>query len=312
VASFVTFLEHGVCPKCGARKHELILNGELNNYHEVVASIGQRSGKSAVGQQISAYVEAKFLKMQNPSRLYKQMNSTILYGTYVGLTVAKCISLAWNPTYNIIKRSPWFQGYYAMLADTGNRLGEEVARIKDTYRFYMHRNLNFYPAGPNKRLLRGDCVRGSTMINTNGGFYHINELISNKGFTEVTNMKVDTPNGAKKVTHLYKTKRKTIKIITRNGYSVSGTEEHPMLVLTKDLDYKWAKISELKVGDWIVSKTKYAKPLFGTRKVKLDEATVLGYHVANGCSNRCEISTSDPNVSERLCAAVKRLGGYVA
>jgi intein/homing endonuclease len=198
-----------------------------------------------------------------------------------------------------------------MLADTGNRLGEEVARIKDTYRFYMHRNLNFYPAGPNKRLLRGDCVRGSTMINTNGGFYHINELISNKGFTEVTNMKVDTPNGAKKVTHLYKTKRKTIKIITRNGYSVSGTEEHPMLVLTKDLDYKWVKISELKVGDWVVSKTKYAKPLFGTRKVKLDEATVLGYHVANGCSNRCEISTSDPNVSERLCAAVKRLGGYV-
>lgn len=38
----VTFLEYGVCPKCGARKSELVRTGELNFYQELALCAGQR------------------------------------------------------------------------------------------------------------------------------------------------------------------------------------------------------------------------------------------------------------------------------
>jgi len=38
----VSLLHHGVCPKCGARKSELIASGELNFYNELVVVAGQR------------------------------------------------------------------------------------------------------------------------------------------------------------------------------------------------------------------------------------------------------------------------------
>ena len=41
-----TFLEHGVCPECGARKSELFDEGLLNLYDEMDLVLGQRSGKA--------------------------------------------------------------------------------------------------------------------------------------------------------------------------------------------------------------------------------------------------------------------------
>lgn len=43
----------------------------------------------------------------------------------------------------------------SMLDDYGKRLGIEFYRHKDLYIKYMHKNLELYPSGPNKRALRG-------------------------------------------------------------------------------------------------------------------------------------------------------------
>ena len=42
----IVFLEHGKCPSCKARKHELIADGMLNLYDEMDLVLGQRSGKA--------------------------------------------------------------------------------------------------------------------------------------------------------------------------------------------------------------------------------------------------------------------------
>ena len=42
----IVFLEFGVCPRCGARKHKLVRKNELNLYDEMDLVLGQRSGKA--------------------------------------------------------------------------------------------------------------------------------------------------------------------------------------------------------------------------------------------------------------------------
>lgn len=42
IRKHVVALEHGVCPKCGARRSQMIRNGELNFYNELAVNAGQR------------------------------------------------------------------------------------------------------------------------------------------------------------------------------------------------------------------------------------------------------------------------------
>lgn len=108
VAENVTFLQYGKCPKCGNRKSDLIKEGKLPEYQSFSGCLGQRSGKSALISQLSPYIIHKFLKMQNPNRLFGLMDNTVLSGTFVGLTFARAMSLLWTPVHNMITISPWF------------------------------------------------------------------------------------------------------------------------------------------------------------------------------------------------------------
>lgn len=156
VAENVTFLKHGKCPKCGSRKSELIREGLLPEYQSFSGCLGQRSGKSALISQLSPYVMHKFLKMQNPNRLFSLMENTVLSGTFVGLTFARAMSLLWTPVHNAVTLSPWFENYHKLMESYSQKYGVVACVIKDTFIDYRHRRLRFYPMGPNKRTLRGD------------------------------------------------------------------------------------------------------------------------------------------------------------
>jgi hypothetical protein len=45
--------------------------------------------------------------------------------------------------------------YHAMLTEQAARTGEDLFKFKDTFLLYKHRRLFIYPAGPDKRILRG-------------------------------------------------------------------------------------------------------------------------------------------------------------
>lgn len=197
--------------------------------------------------------------------------------------------------------------YHKVLDNYKNRYGKELYRQSSEFLRYNHQNIEFYPSGPMKRTLRGDCLVGSTMVNTRSGFVHFEELGFGKGFNETVDT-IDSPLGNRGVSHTYKkVGREIVSIKTRNGFELKGTPEHPVLVLTPELNYHWVRLDELKAGHFLVSKTAMNQPLFGNSGVTKDMATIIGIFVANGYRNA--ISSNDPLVIKPFYAAIKRATG---
>lgn len=151
----ICLMEHGVCPSCKRNRADMIRKGKLKDYFELAGLAGQRSGKSLLVTMLSAYVLHYYLKVQNPALYFDQLPNTVFHGTFVGLTYGGAKELLYDPFYELIANSTWFQEYHELLRHAEGKLGEEVYKFKDTFLHYRHRNLMVYPQGPNKRSLRG-------------------------------------------------------------------------------------------------------------------------------------------------------------
>ena len=148
-------LNYGKCPKCKRNKLDLLRDKTVKPYQELGALLGQRSGKSVMlTAPISAYLTHRYLKLQRPYEMY-DLNPTTLFGTFVAQTFANAYEQIWLPYKTYIDSSPWFQSMFDLLRDTGNRLGEELFKSNLQSLHFLHRQLMFYPAGPNRKLLRG-------------------------------------------------------------------------------------------------------------------------------------------------------------
>lgn len=167
----VQFLYHGVCPKCGARKSELVKSGELNAYVELDVCAGQRSGKSAFFNLLVPYLTHKWVKVEKPVETLGLMSSSILIGTCTALTWAKAQELLYDPISNAIENNKWFQQYFQLLDDYEERTGIELYKFKDTFLSFNHKNLILNTSGPNKRTLRG-ATRWVSIIDEIGWFPH--------------------------------------------------------------------------------------------------------------------------------------------
>lgn len=151
----VALLDKGVCPHCKKGRAWFVKKGKLNFYYEAALSAGQRSGKSAWLGMMSAYLTHLQIKLQKPNEVYGLMRSNVLHGTFAALTYAQAKDTLWEPFYGHLTDSPWFSSYHRMLDDAQNKYGEELYKLKDTFVMYRHRRLLVYPAGPDKRTLRG-------------------------------------------------------------------------------------------------------------------------------------------------------------
>lgn len=147
-------MEYGICPKCKRSKLDHFKKGTMNPYQELAGLAGQRVGKSLITAASSAYLTHKLLKMQDPSRVYGILNTTLV-GTFVGLTYNAAYEQLWLPYKNFLEASPWFRDYHQMLTDTGLKYDEELFKLGQTSVHYLHRNHLVYPSGPNKKTLRG-------------------------------------------------------------------------------------------------------------------------------------------------------------
>lgn len=152
----VCLLEHGVCPSCKGRRSEFIKNENLYFYQELAVCAGQRSGKSlCVGGLFSPYMTHRILKMQKPTEIYNISSSTILHGTFCALTYAQAKETLWEFFYGTLIESSWFREYHKMLDYYSDKYGQSLYKFNDTFVVYRCRNLMWYPAGPDKRILRG-------------------------------------------------------------------------------------------------------------------------------------------------------------
>lgn len=157
-ARSVTLMHNGVCPKCGATRHELLASGKQNDYYEFDLVAGQRSGKTTVAATLSTYVFHRHLKSPKLSSMVSGIQDfTPLTASFVALTVTKAIKLLWTPVRDMIAASEWFNDYFDTLDRIGRQNGKELYQFKPSgvYLRVFHRNLEMLPEGPSKRTLRG-------------------------------------------------------------------------------------------------------------------------------------------------------------
>jgi len=165
------------------------------------------------------------------------------------------------------------------------------------------------------------CVTGDSLIVTEKGLINIGDL-SNK---ENINIKILSKD--KKIHKASKwfdsNEHPTIKITTNKGYSITGSYNHPLLILSKDEDgkpiFKWRLLEKIKEGDYVVidrsvdrlwpdknlNLSKYYPKITVGRRIKtilpeyLDEnlAFILGSLASEGSLNkkRIEFCNVDEN-----------------
>ena len=150
----ITPFEWGVCPKCGYRKHQLLADG-FKVPHTGVVMAGQRSGKSALTAMVHTYLLHGYLKLQNAPKVMGLLDNEILEDTLVALTATKAKSLLYSKVEGYLKQSKWFQDYHSMLDTYGNKYGEELYRVRDTFASYRCRSLIVKTSDPDMRKLRG-------------------------------------------------------------------------------------------------------------------------------------------------------------
>ena len=126
--------------------------------------LSHNSGKShTIGGYLYPYLTHRMLMLQKPAQFYRLARTTVLHATFVALTYAQAKDTLWTPFYGAILSSQWFQQYHAMLRFYENKYGESLLKLNDTFVVYKPRGLMVYPAGPDKRVLRGRTRFGASI-----------------------------------------------------------------------------------------------------------------------------------------------------
>lgn len=97
------------------------------------------------------------------------------------------------------------------------------------------------------------CVSGDTLIATENGLQKIGDLASwsKEERTDFKENKLVNIHGELEYSDVIFSNgfKDTKKITTKNGYEIEGTHVHPLLILDKDGEMKFKKMSELEIGD---------------------------------------------------------------
>jgi len=249
----VVLLEYGVCPKCQARRSHMMRDEELNFYNELAVNAGQRSGKSALVAMLSTYLTHRILKAQKPTQLFRVKSNTVFHGTFVALTYAQAKDTLWEPYYQYLCESPWFQKYHALLRRYEQKYGHEIFKLKDTFVLYRHRSLMVYPAGPDKRTLRGrtrifGCIPGDQLISTSEGLIRMDKIKEGWCWTNVG------ASYGEITKHVCTGTKEIWGLKLKSGQELKATPEHKICVYRNN-KFKKVKLKNLLETDRVVIST---------------------------------------------------------
>ena len=106
----------------------------------------------------------------------------------------------------------------------------------------------------------GKCIVGDSLVSVDGGLKSIetivkepladSHLLSNNFITDIAIRLKDETGIGKTTNGYYEKDSKTIRIITRDGYSIEGTVEHPIRILNTDGKLVWKQMEDLEIGDF--------------------------------------------------------------
>jgi intein/homing endonuclease len=105
----------------------------IPSHHRFMANGILSHNSATIYAYIAPYIIHKYLKLQNPCRVFGIMENSIISATFVGLTFARAVSLLWAPLHNIIGKSEWFclaEGTPVTMADGTTKPIEETLGLE--------------------------------------------------------------------------------------------------------------------------------------------------------------------------------------
>ena len=134
----------------------------------------------------------------------------------------------------------------------------------------------------------GKCVTGNTIIFTEKGMLRIDEIskfyeinANNKCRANVVSYDLYAKRNLTNTSHWFKFKKeRTIKIITKSGYQIAGTYEHPVLTLNSGGGLEFKKLGDFS-GTEIVVISKNNN-IWGCAYLEPDIAYLMGLLVGDG------------------------------
>lgn len=107
----------------------------------------------------------------------------------------------------------------------------------------------------NDRARFGDCISADSYIYTDSGMIKISELPHSADALAWAGLNaVVALEGCRKgeAVAIYNGgQRSTLHVTTKSGYSINGTEDHKVKVLSKDGDIVWRRLADIQLGDRI-------------------------------------------------------------
>ena len=157
----------------------------------------------------------------------------------------------------------------------------------------------------------GKCITGDSLILTQKGLMEIQDVpkyfwvdpetneVAGAWLPTVDLEKVE--NTKRAASHWYNLgKQKTLRVTLRQGMTLEGTPEHPIVVMTEDGRLEFRRIDELQRGDQVA--VKFNTQVFGNlNEVDSEKAYLMGLITGDGnmsISNRVELTSADAEISD--------------
>lgn len=161
VMSNVALLEFGKCPHCGYTKEMGRAGGTFVDPLELVASIGQRAGKSALASMVTSYLIHRNLMLPLPSKEYGLTPGQVIDFTFVATTKQQSERTLWSTFNGLFQGSSWFKSYKEVCDEEGKKNGIPVTvKALETYLWFEHKRMLIYFAANDPSSLRGSTRFG--------------------------------------------------------------------------------------------------------------------------------------------------------
>ena len=193
------------------------------------------------------------------------------------------------------KYSPHADSYDSVVLLTREREGLLTPLIKGKGSFGKQYSRDTAPSASRY------CVTGETVINTQNGFIKIEDLVKNSKLNSEIKIKTKIKSFDKNysISKFFNSGEHPIyKITAKNGMSIKGTGNHPLLCIDKEFNLVWKTLEKIKLGDKVLVDTNDKLTYFGKNNDLL-EAKMLGCMISEGyitTENRIGINNTDFNM----------------
>lgn len=202
-----------------------------------------------------------------------------------------------NACGSVMKFSPHGDSYPAVVRLANDSVLNPLIDGKGAFSSCTSRDV---PAGASRY-----CVVGDTLIPTNKGLIKIRELIqSEENTTNDIDITIFSENNKINKASKYFNcgKHKVREVVTKKGFSIKGSLNHPLLTLSftdngenSDLFYQWKTLEEITTDDIVVLQNNSNNLLEIEDKISINTARMLGLMTAKGFVCENEIKNDEYN-----------------